>query len=195
MTHSTTSPDHEFRSLATTTKCYSFKIFRQLPCKACPHSSNMAGIFEVADRRGRKKARRRNRSLFWRRLHHRSMDLACLLWHAWLLQRYQYSRPFADLAEGRFPSNFTVNGHDYHHGYYLADGIYPPWATLVQTISEPQGQAKVHFTKMHEAVRKDVLGCCRRASPLCEGQQNFGSALYHEYVHYSAQYDCRGRAG
>src|SRR5438270_9330902 len=138
----------------------------------------MAGIFEVADRRGRKKARRRNRSLFWRQLHHRSMDLACLLWHAWLLQRYQYSRPFADLAEGRSPlSNFLR------------------WFRKFRNHRVKQRYTSLKCMRRSERTWSEHLGGCRRASPLCEGQQNFGSALYHEYVHYSAQYDCRGRAG
>ncbi len=35
-------------------------------------------------------------------------------------------------------------------------GIYPPWATLIQTISQSQGQKKKHFAAMQDAVRKDV---------------------------------------
>ena len=41
-------------------------------------------------------------------------------------------------------------------GYYLADGIYPTWATLVKTIPSPLGNKKKHFAKCQEAVRKDV---------------------------------------
>ena len=41
-------------------------------------------------------------------------------------------------------------------GYYLADGIYPQWATLVQTISNPQGGKKKLFAELQEAYRKDV---------------------------------------
>ncbi|XP_020272698.1 uncharacterized protein LOC109847874 [Asparagus officinalis] len=38
---------------------------------------------------------------------------------------------FAQLAEGRAsPCNYTVNGHEYNLGYYLADGIDPEWSTL-----------------------------------------------------------------
>ena len=41
-------------------------------------------------------------------------------------------------------------------GYYLADGIYPLWATFVKTIPEPQGNKKKYFAKAQEACRKDV---------------------------------------
>jgi hypothetical protein len=41
-------------------------------------------------------------------------------------------------------------------GYYLADGIYPSWATFVKTIPEPQGNKKKYFAKAQEACRKDV---------------------------------------
>ena len=41
-------------------------------------------------------------------------------------------------------------------GYYLADGIYPKWATFVKSISAPQGNKRKYFAKAQEAVRKDV---------------------------------------
>lgn len=41
-------------------------------------------------------------------------------------------------------------------GYYLADGIYPPWATLVKTIPSPVGRKKKHFAKRQEGARNDV---------------------------------------
>ncbi|KAM1784190.1 hypothetical protein ACFX11_042431 [Malus domestica] len=41
-------------------------------------------------------------------------------------------------------------------GYYLADGIYPQWATLVQTIPNPKNDAEKCFTLHQEAYRKDV---------------------------------------
>ncbi|KAK1660504.1 hypothetical protein QYE76_048663 [Lolium multiflorum] len=43
-----------------------------------------------------------------------------------------------------------------HHRYYLADGIYPPWATLVKTIRNPNSEQEARFAKEQEAARKDV---------------------------------------
>jgi hypothetical protein len=64
---------------------------------------------------------------------------------------------FDNLAEGRAPEvNFSVNGHDYKMGYYLADGIYPTWATLIQSIRNPMGNKNQYFAKAQEAARKMV---------------------------------------
>ncbi|XP_038717194.1 uncharacterized protein LOC120010469 [Tripterygium wilfordii] len=60
-------------------------------------------------------------------------------------------------ANGRAPeANYTINGHQYNMGYYLADGIYPRWSTFVKTIPCPQCPKRKHFAKMQEATRKDV---------------------------------------
>ena len=54
------------------------------------------------------------------------------------------------------PVNYSINGHDYTMGYYLADGIYPQWSTFVKTISAPLEAKKKHFARVQEAYRKDV---------------------------------------
>ncbi|XP_062014057.1 uncharacterized protein LOC133730492 [Rosa rugosa] len=60
-------------------------------------------------------------------------------------------------AEGKSPPvNYKILEKDYDIGYYLADGIYPKWSTLVQTIHDPQGPKKVLFGKKQESCRKDV---------------------------------------
>jgi hypothetical protein len=42
---------------------------------------------------------------------------------------------FAKLASGEAPAcNYKVNGHKCTLGYYLADDIYPFWATFMKTI-------------------------------------------------------------
>ncbi|XP_021311806.1 uncharacterized protein LOC110433631 [Sorghum bicolor] len=64
---------------------------------------------------------------------------------------------FDNLAEGIAPEvKFTVNGHDYTMGYYLADGIYPSWATFIKSITLPMGNKKQYFAKAQEAARKMV---------------------------------------
>ncbi|XP_028081711.1 uncharacterized protein LOC114283080 [Camellia sinensis] len=64
---------------------------------------------------------------------------------------------FAKLTRERAPAaNYTINNHAYTMGYYLANGIYPRWATIVKTISQPQGAKRQLFTRMQEPCRKDV---------------------------------------
>jgi len=41
-------------------------------------------------------------------------------------------------------------------GYYLADGIYPEWASFVKTITLPYSEKHKLFAKKQEAARKDV---------------------------------------
>ncbi|ETL28352.1 hypothetical protein L916_18272 [Phytophthora nicotianae] len=54
------------------------------------------------------------------------------------------------------PCDYVINGNSYDIGYYLADGIYPPRAALVQTISNPTDNKQRHFAKSQEGARKDV---------------------------------------
>ena len=54
------------------------------------------------------------------------------------------------------PCNYVIGGHEYTKGYYLADGIYPTWATFVKTVRNPVGEADCHFAKRQELVRKYV---------------------------------------
>ncbi|KAL5774260.1 hypothetical protein ACOSP7_011817 [Xanthoceras sorbifolium] len=54
------------------------------------------------------------------------------------------------------PAHYVIQGKEYNTGYYLADGIYPKWSTLVQTIHDPRGPKKRLFAMKQEACRKDV---------------------------------------
>jgi hypothetical protein len=87
------------------------------------------------------------------------------IWHAFFglpgshndINVLERSDVFANLVEGRAPPiNYSVNGHDYTMGYYLADGIYPSWATFVKTIHAPQGSKRKNFAAAQESARKDV---------------------------------------
>ncbi|XP_058757479.1 uncharacterized protein LOC131630745 [Vicia villosa] len=67
------------------------------------------------------------------------------------------SNVFNDILEGRAASvQYTINGSPYNMGYYLADGIYPEWATFVKTISMPQGVKRKLFAQHQESAGKDV---------------------------------------
>ncbi|XP_056863932.1 uncharacterized protein LOC108852297 [Raphanus sativus] len=64
---------------------------------------------------------------------------------------------FDDLIHGQVPQvTYSVNGREYHLTYYLTDGIYPKWATFIQSIPLPQSPQAVLFAQRQEAVRKDV---------------------------------------
>ncbi|XP_018470894.1 uncharacterized protein LOC108842468 [Raphanus sativus] len=64
---------------------------------------------------------------------------------------------FDDIINGEAPEvNFYVNGREYNLAYYLTDGIYPKWATFIQSIRLPQTPKHSKFATTQESVRKDV---------------------------------------
>ncbi|XP_062197383.1 uncharacterized protein LOC133900311 [Phragmites australis] len=63
----------------------------------------------------------------------------------------------ASLIDGSAPPvSYIINGNRYDMGYYLGDGIYPEWATIVKAIPAPRGNKSIHFSAMQAALRKDV---------------------------------------
>ena len=93
----------------------------------------------------------------------------CWIWHAFFglpgsqndINVLHKSPLFEDLKYGIAPSvRFMINGHQYTHGYYLADGIYPRWSTLVQCYRQPPtgafGLSYRYFNDAQMALRKDV---------------------------------------
>ncbi|KAM6575620.1 hypothetical protein CsatA_023947 [Cannabis sativa] len=92
-------------------------------------------------------------------------DYDLWIWHAYFglpgsnndINVLEASHLFANLAEGIAPpANYVIKGKEYNMGYYLADGIYPKWSTLVQTIHDPRGPKKKLFAMKQETCRKDV---------------------------------------
>jgi hypothetical protein len=64
---------------------------------------------------------------------------------------------FIEAIKGKAPRvHFNVNGNDYEGGYYLADKIYPEWATFVKSISRPQSEKDKLYSAKQESLRKDV---------------------------------------
>ena len=61
---------------------------------------------------------------------------------------------FSELMEGKAPQvSYEIT---YDKPYYLADGIYPDWATLVKTVRNPTTEETKRFAKAQKATRKDV---------------------------------------
>ncbi|XP_059623192.1 uncharacterized protein LOC132266354 [Cornus florida] len=87
------------------------------------------------------------------------------IWHAFFgmpglhndINVLDHSSVFNDIVNGQLPPvNYVVNGHHYRMGYYLSDGIYPKWATLMHTIPHPTTTKEKLFAQRQEAARKDV---------------------------------------
>lgn len=69
---------------------------------------------------------------------------------------------FDQILRGEAPKvEFTINNNQYEMGYFLVDGIYPPWAAFVTTINDAHAVSEMAatFAKLQEGVRKDVE-CC-----------------------------------
>lgn len=67
------------------------------------------------------------------------------------------SHLFDNVVNGEAPEVcYYVNGREYNMGYYLADGIYPEWATLVKAVPVPVTDPQRLFTKLQQGYRKDI---------------------------------------
>nr|GEU52452.1 putative nuclease HARBI1 [Tanacetum cinerariifolium] len=51
---------------------------------------------------------------------------------------------------------YVVNGVEYRNGYYLADGIYPEWASFVKSLTVATDPKHTYFKQRQESARKDV---------------------------------------
>ncbi|GJX75209.1 ALP1-like protein isoform X1 [Tanacetum coccineum] len=73
---------------------------------------------------------------------------------------------FDDLLNDTTPVvPYVVNGVGYEKEYYLADGIYPQWATFVKYFTVANDAKHAYFKKRQEGARKDV----ERAFNFCCG--------------------------
>ncbi|XP_076885457.1 uncharacterized protein LOC143534982 [Bidens hawaiensis] len=86
-------------------------------------------------------------------------------WHAFFgvvgsnndLNVIDQSPIFDDLIDGvEPPQAFFANGEHFKYGYYLVDGIYSEWGTLVQAYASPLSDKRKYFTKRQESARKDI---------------------------------------
>nr|XP_043611687.1 protein ALP1-like [Erigeron canadensis] len=87
------------------------------------------------------------------------------IWHAYFspagsnndINVLNESDLFDDLLQDRTPKlEFSVNGEQFTKQYYLSDGIYPEWATLVKSFKCPMDPKTTKFKRYQEAARKDV---------------------------------------
>ncbi|GJT05891.1 ALP1-like protein isoform X1 [Tanacetum coccineum] len=64
---------------------------------------------------------------------------------------------FDDLLDDLAPVvPYVVNGVQYRNGYYLADGIYPEWASFVKLFTVATDPKHTYFKQRQESAQKDV---------------------------------------
>ncbi|KAK2661950.1 hypothetical protein Ddye_000524 [Dipteronia dyeriana] len=87
------------------------------------------------------------------------------IWHAYFglpgtnndINVLEASHLFSNLAQDIAPpAHYVIQGKEYNMGYYLTDGMYSKWSTLVQTIHDSRGPKKKLFAMKQETCRKDV---------------------------------------
>jgi hypothetical protein len=117
------------------------------------------------------------------------------IWHAFFglpgslndINVLHRSPVFDALASGNAPQvSYIVNGKEYNMGYYLADGIYPEWATLITDISRPQTRQQRLFTRKQHEYRKDVeraFGVLQAQYAICKGPARLWSQEELKYIY------------
>ena len=103
-----------------------------------------------------------------------------------LRQSYLCNDLYNDLSP---PCNYLLGGTLHTVGYYLADGIYPKWKTLVQAYKRPNNAKEAKFTRQQESLGKDV----ERAFRVLQGRFHIlrKEVYYHDQaVLYDIMYCC-----
>ncbi|XP_071714309.1 uncharacterized protein [Rutidosis leptorrhynchoides] len=86
------------------------------------------------------------------------------IWHAFFgvaganndVDVLNQSSLFDDIKNRTAPfAPITINGNNYTNGYYLADDIYPDWATLIKAYSTPTDEPRAKFKRFQESACKD----------------------------------------
>ncbi|XP_010468712.1 PREDICTED: uncharacterized protein LOC104748825 [Camelina sativa] len=92
---------------------------------------------------------------------------------------------FDDILEGRAPRvRYFVNGRQYKMAYYLTDGIYPKWATFIQSITLPRGRKAKLFAQWQEGCLEDERHDYNFYDPM-EFHHGEGSGSSHVDLSYS----------
>ncbi|GKD21055.1 ALP1-like protein [Tanacetum coccineum] len=87
------------------------------------------------------------------------------IWHAFfgvagannVINILDNSSLFDDILDDIAPvALFVVNGVGFEKGYYLADGIYPQWATFVKSFSVANDKKHGYFKRRQKSAQKDV---------------------------------------
>jgi len=127
-------------------------------------------------------------------------DYDLWIWHAYFgmpgsnndINVLERSHLFANLARGIAPpAHYVIQGKEYDMGYYLADGIYPKWSTLVQTIHDPITHKKKLFAAKQESCRKDVeraFGVLQSRFAIVANPARYWEKedLHYDSLHYNA---------
>lgn len=174
--------------------------------KRAPNKEDINRLLGVGERRGfpdmlesidcmhwkRKNCPTSWQGMYTRHIHEPTIILEALasydlwIWHSFFglpgalndINVLDRSPVFRELLAGRAPpATYSINGHEYKMGYYLADGIYPIWATFVKTIPCPRGKKQVHFAAAQESAGKDVeraSGVLQSRWAIVRGPSRFG---------------------
>jgi len=130
------------------------------------------------------------------------------IWHAFFgasglnndINVLDQSPLFTEQLQGKAPEvQFTVNGSQYNMGYYLADGIYPEWATFVKTINRPLSPKHKLFASYQEGEKKSYgtsfQGVAKALGYHTSPSKTLGTGRTRQYyvcMCYIAQHDNRG---
>ncbi|GJX78053.1 ALP1-like protein isoform X1 [Tanacetum coccineum] len=104
------------------------------------------------------------------------------IWHAFFgvaganndLTVLNNSSLFDDLLDGIDPvAPFECNGVTFEKGYYLADDIYPQWASFVKSFTVASSEKNVLYKRKQEGARKDI----ERAFRVLQGRWRIISQL------------------